>query len=75
MGCAWLVFLADCATAYVVFRKFLHSFAFIGLAKEVGRVRDPGVAGEWVVMIQSQDFASLFEFFRELELGEACGRE
>ena len=52
MGRAWFVFLADCTTAYVVFSKFFHPFAFIGLAQEVGRVRDTGMACEWVIVVQ-----------------------
>ena len=53
MGRAWFVFLADCATAYVVLGEFLHSFAFVGLAKEVGRVRDTWMARERMIVIQS----------------------
>ena len=75
MGRAWFVFLTDCATVYVVFGEFFHSFAFVCLAKEVGRVRDARMACEWVIVIQSQDFTSLFEFFGELELGEARSGE
>ena len=33
------------------------------------------MACKWVIVIQSEDFASLFEFFRELELGKARGGE
>ena len=75
MCCAWFVFLTDCATAYIVFGEFFHFFAFVSLAEEVGRIRDAWMARERVVVIQSQDFASLFKFFGELYLGKACGRE
>jgi hypothetical protein len=38
MGRVGFVFLTDCTPAYVVFGKFFHSSAFVGLAKEVGCV-------------------------------------
>ena len=71
VGRAGFVFLADCAPAHVIFGEFFHSFAFIGLAKEVCHVQDSGMTCKQVIVVQSENFASLFEIFGELDLGEA----
>ena len=49
---AGFVFLTDYAPTDIVFSEFFHSSAFISLAKEMGHVRDPGVACEWMVVVQ-----------------------
>ena len=72
---AGFILLADCAPMHIVFGEFFHSFAFVCLAKEMSHVQYSGVACEWMVVVQSQDFALLFDIFGELNLGEACGRE
>jgi hypothetical protein len=71
MGHVGFVFLADCTPTHIVFGEFFHSSAFISLAEEVGRVQNSRVACEWVIMVHSQDFMSLFEVFGELDLGKA----
>ena len=75
MSCAGFVFLTDCTSAHIVFGKFFHPFAFIGLTEEMGCVRDSWVSCKWVIVVQAKNFASLFELFGELSLGEMCGGE
>ena len=69
--CVGFVFLADCASTHVVFDEFSHFSAFIDLAEEMGRVRYSGVSRKGMIVVQAKDFTSLFEIFRELDLGKA----
>ena len=73
VGHAEFIFLTDCAPVHIVFSEFFHSSALIGLAEEMGHVRDSGVSYKWMLMVQVENFTSLFEVFRELNLGEVCG--
>ena len=51
--CTRFIFLTNHTAVYVVFSEFFHSFAFVGLAQEVGRVRYAGVACKWVIVVKS----------------------